>query len=787
MIRRFGNVFLLNTDNTSYMFHVLDSGHIEHLYYGRRLLDNERSDNGATVSVTAEALREKHEFAIGNGISYSKEYQNLSLEDICLEMSSRGKGDIREPFISLEFSDGSSSCDFLYSDAEIKDGKDPLADLPSSYASDKSNAQSLIVILKERYQEVFLELKYSVFEECDVITRSARLVNKSASGVKILRLMSTQLDLQHCGLKFTTFNGHWAREMQRKDVTVTSGNAVNSSVCGVSGNRANPFVMLSDNDCSEDHGDCFGFNLVYSGNHMESVSVSGFDKTRFLCGINPDGFEWYLEPGGAFEAPEAIMTFASEGYNALSENMHIFIQSHIVRGKWKDRERPILINSWEAAYFKFSESSLLKLARTASDAGIELFVLDDGWFGTRDDDHSSLGDWKVNTKKLPGGLKRLSEKINQMGMKFGIWVEPEMINENSDLYRAHPDWAVNVDGREQSLGRDQMILDLTRKDVQDNIISQMEDVFRSGNIEYVKWDMNRIFTDCVSIKLPADRQREFFHRYVLGLYRLMDTLTKEFPDILFEGCASGGNRFDPGILCYFPQIWGSDDTDAMMRRDIQRGYSYGYPQSCIGSHVSACPNHQTMRSTPIETRFAVAACGAFGYELNINEVSGEDLAAVKEQTGFYKKWRKVFQFGNYFRLSDSRWIIVSADRKLAVGIMIQDRMIPNSFFDEFRTEGLDESLDYRVTVRAAAHDVSDFGSLINMMSPVHIKQEGLMHQVVRHFVKISGEKEDISVPGSVLNSCGLRLKMRYGGTGYNENTRIMKDFDSRIYLFEAKS
>ena len=781
MIKKYNNIFLINTRNTTYMFSVLKTGHVEHLYYGKRLFSDEISNKEDIVRQTAEALREKREFAPGNTIVYSKDAQDTALEDICLEMSSYGKGDVREPFIELIHDDGTSTSDFLYSTAEIKESSHRNETLPGSYGE----TEALELKLKEKEYDLELVITYAVFEECDVITRSARLINNSAVPVVVKRLMSTQLDMYGTGLRFTMFHGHWAREMMKDDVVLKAGNIINSSMTGTSGNRANPLVMISYDDTGENSGRCYAMNLIYSGNHYESLSVSGFGKTRFVSGINPDGFSWELEAGYVFEAPEAVMTFSDEGMNGASCNMHLFVSGHIIRGKWQKKERPVLINSWEASYFRFNEASLLRLAEKAKKAGIELFVLDDGWFGKRDDDTCSLGDWKENTKKLPGGLRGLSEKINSLGMMFGIWVEPEMINEDSDLYRAHPDWAVKIPGHEQSLGRNQMILDLTRQDVRENILNQMKYVLNSGNITYVKWDMNRIFSDTSSAGSGRMSQGEFLHRYICGLYQIMDTLTKDFPDVLFEGCASGGNRFDLGILSYFPQIWGSDDTDAIMRSIIQRGYSYGYPQSAVGSHVSACPNHQTMRNTPIETRFDVAACGALGYELNLNEISDRDFKAVTEQVEFYKKWRKVFQFGSFYRIEDNRWMIVSGDKKRAIGVMIKRELEPNTFFDEFKTKGLDDLLIYNVTCRAADHEIAEFGSLINNVAPVHIRQDGFLHHAVGHFMKIKAETENVTVPGSVLNNCGLRLKQSYGGTGINDNVRVMKDNDSRMYLFEA--
>jgi alpha-galactosidase len=795
MILQNDREFLLQTKNTAYLFHVLPTGHLEHLWYGDLLFDASETEKAAAgfrtrLSFACAALAEKQEFAPGNTISYSAGHPNVCLENLCLEMSSYGKGDVREPLIELQHDDGVTVCDFLFDSAEIIEGKKDLETLPSSYGA----SQSLILTLKEKSSpDLTLFLTYSVFPDCDVITRSAKLVrsgHRSAARIQrpcvLKKLMSTQLDFQRSDFRMVTFTGHWTREMDRTETAVRAGRYVNESVCGLSSNRANPFVMLEEPGCTEETGSCYGLNLIYSGNHYESLSVGSFGKTRFVSGINPDCFSWELMPGDSFEAPEAVMVFSDKGRSGMSLCMHEFVREHIVRGKWQHRERPILLNSWEASYFRFNEATLLRLARSAKEAGIELFVLDDGWFGTRNDDTQSLGDWTVNTKKLPGGLRELSSKINGLGMMFGIWVEPEMVNENSGLYREHPDWAVNIPDRSQSLGRSQMILDLTRHDVCDYVTAAMENVFRSGNISYVKWDMNRIFSDAFSQKLPAGRQGEFFHRYSMGLYGIMKKLTEEFPEILFEGCASGGNRFDLGILSCFPQIWGSDDSDAIRRLSIQRGYSYGYPASAVGAHVSACPNHQTMRSVPLETRFDVAAFGAFGYELNLTELPERDRRTIREQIEFYKKWRPVFQYGDYFRLDDGKWMAVSRDRSRAVGCFVRREMEPNTFFEEFRTQGLDENALYHVTSRAADHCIEDFGSLINAVAPVHVRQDSMMHHAISRFVKADAEKEDCLISGRILNRCGLRLKMGYGGTGFNENTRIMKDFDSRLYLFERQ-
>ena len=417
----------------------------------------------------------------------------------------------------------------------------------------------------------------------------------------------------------------------------------------------------------------------------------------------PQSFSYRLEVGEHFEAPEAVMTYSCEGFNTMSQNMHEFVREHIVRGEWKYKERPVLLNSWEASYFDINERKLLKLAKAGKDVGIELFVMDDGWFGTRDDDAQSLGDWSVNEKKLPNGLKGLCRKIKDMGLDFGIWVEPEMINVNSKLYETHPDWVLQIPGKPHSEGRNQRILDLTKSEVREYIITSMKNIFSSADISYVKWDMNRIFSDVYSDGLSSDRQGEVFHRYVMGLYEIMKELTESYPNILFEGCASGGNRFDLGILCYFPQIWASDNTDAVSRADIQTGYSYGYPMSTVAAHVSSCPNHQTLRITPLESRFNTAAFGILGYECNLCDMKKEDLAAIKAQIELYKHWRKDMQFGNFYRGRGynngaygniTEWTCVSPDKKRAVGYIAQKLVSPNTQYEYFKAKGLEKDKKY---------------------------------------------------------------------------------------------
>ncbi|MBQ6016994.1 MAG: alpha-galactosidase [Clostridiales bacterium] len=791
-------LFILDTPHTTYAMKVTGSGHIEHLYYGRKIrLDDD------------DGLTEQHEFAPGTSAVYSKEQSNFSLDDIRLEMSSYGKGDVREAFLEIVNSDGSMTSDFLYESFSESRGRDGGTEgLPTSYGED---AEVLTVTLADKANALKLELIYCVYPDSDAITRNARLINEGEGDVKIRKLMSTQIDLDPDSYVFTTFTGAWAREMKKTDMSVSSARLVNSSYTGNSSNRANPFVMLSRRGATEEYGDVYGFNLVYSGNHYESVEKSPFGKVRFLSGINPTGFEWKLAKGESFLTPEAVMTYSSMGYNGMSGQMHDFVSKHILRGPWKDRLRPVLLNSWEASYFKISEGKLLRLARKAKQAGIELFVMDDGWFGERNDDTTSLGDWYPNKKKLPHGVKGICDKVRALGLEFGIWVEPEMVCRNSNLYREHPAWAMEIPGKDHSEGRNQMVLDLSSTEVQDYLIKAMSDVFSSADISYVKWDMNRNFSDVFSKSLPCDRQGEAAHRYILGLYRVMRELTKKFPEILFEGCASGGNRFDLGILSFFPQIWASDDTDALCRSEIQNGYSYGYPMSTVTAHVSDCPNHQTLRRTPIETRFNVASFGVLGYECNLNDMSKEDFEAVKAQISMYKKWREVMQFGRFFRsksMNDSRscdgdelggsgisaleplpgneisWTVVSPDKSKAVSMTMQILTHPNAQWGVLKPLGLDECSKYHLEGREMKFDLRDFGGLINYVAPFHVKQDGFIHKTVAKFYKMNAEKESHDMYGDAMMYAGVHLRSAFASGGYNENMRYYPDFGSRIYTIE---
>ena len=770
-------VFVLDTDNTTYLFAVTPSRHLEHLYYGGKIRIDKAED--------CAHIRERHEFELGNCISYDKKFPQVMLEDMCLEMSGAGHGDIREPFVSLVYPDGSRSVDFLYEKSTLSNQKEPLQTLPCAY-TENGKTEHLIVELRDG--ALVMELHYTVYPACDVITRSAVLLNEGDT-VQVERLMSMQLDMPFGGAAVTSFHGAWGREMNRHTAALPVGKLVLESRTGCSSNRVNPFFMVHSPDANEASGSVYGFNLIYSGNHYAAAEINAYGKTRIVSGIQPEGFRWLLEKDGRFETPEAVMTYSENGFTGQSQNMHRFVRDHIVRGVWRDRPRPVLLNSWEACYFNINEKSLVSMARSAKDLGVELLVMDDGWFGERDNDRCSLGDWTPSVKKLPGGLRSLAEKIIAEGLKSGIWVAPEMVNTDSRLYRKHPDWAMAIPGKRHSEGRTQRVLDLANPEVQDFLIQKMSEVFSSAPVSYVKWDMNRIFSDVYSPYLPAERQGETAHRYIMGLHRVADTLAKSFPDILFEGCASGGNRFDLGMLCWFPQIWGSDNTDAICRAHIQEGYSYGYPQSCVGAHVSASPNHQTLRRTPLATRFAVAAFGALGYECDVRDLPSPEKQAIREQIALYKKWREVLQFGDFYRITEGnlhRWTCVSPDKSRAVVLLLQELTEANVQAHRLQLRGLDPDKTYRLYNIPGRVDVRTFGSLINTVTPVHVRQDSVLHNVIAKQVKMSGEAEKVTATGSVLMHTGVMLSPAFSGSGFNEKVRIFPDFAARLYFLEAE-
>lgn len=775
--------YVLDTPHTTLVFLTLPTGQIETAYYGSSI----RLDSADE----ALSLSEKNEFPPGNSIDYNADKNPYTLEDVRLLVGTYGKGDIREPFVEAVAPDGSTTLDFVLTDTEIDDGKNTIEGLPSSHEksdAEEDSAKTLCFTLTDRNNGYVLKIYYSVYPDSDVIARSARFENASDEPVTLTRLLSGQLDVFGSGYKVTTFTGAWTREMNMHEVTVSAGNYTVSSVVGSSSSRANPYVIVSDPSCTEDHGRCLGSNLIYSGNHYESISVNTYGKTRILTGINPVDFDFRLEPGESFSAPESVMAFTEDGYSALSIIMSDFVRDHIISGEWAHKDRPIVLNSWEASYFDINEKKLLSFAKKGKELGAELFVMDDGWFGKRDDDHSSLGDWNVNLKKLTHGLSYLADRIHGLGLLFGIWVEPEMVNVDSDLYRAHPDWAIDIPGKSHSEGRFQRFLDLSNPEVVEFAIDAMSRIFSSASIDYVKWDYNRIFSDVYSPYLKEKSNGELFHRYILGLYQIMDALVKKYPHILFEGCASGGNRFDLGILSYFPQIWASDNSDAISRLAIQQGLSMGYPLSAATGHVSACPNHQTLRRTPMNTRFNVAAFTSYGMEVNPLDLSTEEFEELKSYNDLYKRLRHTLQTGDFYRVNDEdntvKWVTVSKDKSQAVGMMLVKEIKPGIRYENLKFKGLDPEKKYHVYNIPINIDVRTFGSMINTMAPVHVKPGSVVESAVAKFVKLKSEVLDETVSGSVLMNAGLNLPSAFTGTGYDEKIRVMTDFGSRLYIAE---
>ena len=568
---------------------------------------------------------------------------------------------------------GSSVTDIRYRSHRIYPGKPKLEGLPATYTNDDSEAETLEIVCVDELTGAEITLIYAAFSKLDVITRSVRIANTSDKPFSIERVHSAAVDFTEMDFDMLHLQGRWAKERTLVTRHLEFGLQGIHSRRGSSHNN-NPFIALARDGYTEESGEVFGFSFVYSGNFAAEVEVDCMRSTRVLMGTDPVDFAWKLEPGESFQAPEVVMVYSDHGVGGMSRTYHKLYRFNLCRGEWKTKKRPIIVNNWEATYFNFDSEKLVAIAKDAADLGIEMLVMDDGWFGKRNNDKSSLGDWYVNEDKLKGGLAELVRRVNALGVKFGIWFEPEMISPDSDLYRAHPDWCLHTEGRERSIGRNQYVLDMSRKDVRDNIFDQMYKILSSANIEYVKWDFNRNLTEVGSELLPPDRQSEVAHRYMLGVYELLERLLAAFPHLLLEGCSGGGGRFDAGMLYYSPQIWTSDDTDAIERLEIQYGTSIVYPPSAMSAHVSACPNHQTKRTSPFKTRGDVAMAGAFGYELDLTKLNDEERGLVRRQVADYHRYYDVIQNGDYYRLinpteskgdmtSAAAWESVSSDKR----------------------------------------------------------------------------------------------------------------------------
>lgn len=769
------HIFTLETDRTGYLFRVTPFGHLEHIHYGARVPQNE-----------IETLLTKRNIMHGSSVLYSPQDDAYCLDNLPLEWSGVGCGDYRQTPLEVKLADGTFRTDFVFESYEIATGCVPMETLPAAY-DETGTAETLIVTLRDQAGGCRLLLYYTVFPAVDVISRRAVLINTGEGDVSIRRIMSMQLDLENEGFSLVTFDGAWAKETHRHDRMLQYGQYVNSSVTGASSNRHNPGFLLYADGATQSHGHVYGFNLVYSGNHIGLAERTPFDLVRVQLGIHPSCFEWTLSPGARFETPEAVMTFSPDGFNGMSARFHDFVNAHIVRGEWKGKERPVLINNWEACFFRFTRRKLLRLARQARRLGVELFVLDDGWFGKRNDDHAGLGDYDVNKKKLPGGIKSFAEEIRALGMQFGLWFEPEMVNPDSDLYRAHPEYAVATPGRTPLLGRNQLVLDLCNPDVRDYIVENVSRVLDDAKIDYVKWDMNRHISDAYSPVLA--NQGEFYHRYIMGFYEVLTRIFRPRPQILLESCSSGGNRFDLGMLCFSPQIWSSDDTDAMERLKIQEGLSYLYPLSAMGAHVSASPNQQTLRQTSVSTRFNVASFGCLGYELDLKHLTMLEQKEVREQIAYYLAHRKTLQYGRFFRHDTPKknkvyWQTVSGDQMQSVVGSFQTLAQAAEGNDILPLDGLAESRRYRMQTKKQSVFIRRFGGLVNHLLPIVINPNGALFRWADRLYAMRDCVETYTASGKTLHQ-GVHLNQQFVATGYREDIRMLGDFGSNLYAIDA--
>ena len=683
--------FHLYNQEISYIIKILDNDQPGQLYYGKRLTHKEDFSH-----LFEYAMRDMSPYAFEGNSTFS-------LENIKQEYPTFGCGDMRFPAYEIERENGSHVVEFVYKEHKIYNGKPKLEGLPATYVESDDEAQTLELVLEDTSINTRIVLLYTIYEAFPVIARSVRFECDSDEKITLLSAMSACVDLPDKDYEMIDLAGVWARERHVRRHKLDYGIQSIYSMRGCSSYQFNPFLALARENADEFQGQVYGFSLVYSGNFLAQTEVDNYDTARVLMGIHPNGFKWTLEKGESFQTPEMVMVYSEAGLNGMSQTFHKLYRTRLARGTWRDKVRPILINSWEAFYFDFDAPKLLGLADAAADLGMELFVLDDGWFGKRDDSTSSLGDWYPNEEKLKGTLKELAEKINAKGLKFGLWIEPEMTNKDSDLYRAHPDWLLAEQGKRICHSRNQYVLDFSKKEVREYIGDMLENLLAEVPVSYIKWDLNRTFSEVFSNGNDREYQGKVCHKYVLGVYELYERLTSRFPHVLFESCASGGARFDPGMLYYAPQGWTSDDTDAIERLKIQYGTSMVYPVSCMGSHVSASPNHQTNRVTPIETRADVAYFGTFGYELDLLKLSEEEKEEIRRQIAFMKEKRELIQKGIFYRLkspfegNETAWMIVSEDQKKALVGYYRVMQPVNVGFKRLKLKGLKEDTCYKVS------------------------------------------------------------------------------------------
>ena len=756
MIEERNGVFHLQNETASYLFRARPEGFLEQLHFGEPVALED-----------ADALAVRPGLGWGDSVLYDEKSNACCLDVLPLDWSGAGRGDYRESPVELSVQGSPVTTDFCCESFQIHEGCAPIAcGLPQS-----GDGQTLELVLFDAVHRLRLHLYYGVFETA--FTRRAVLENSGDGPVTLHKLMSFCVDLPG-EYRMHTFNGGWIAEAHRQTAEAGRAGAVNESVCGDSSNRSNCGFLLAEPDAGETCGRVYGFNLVYSGSHYASAKRSLQGLTRVMQGIHPAQFHWTLASGECFETPEAVLAFSSRGFGGLSECMHRHVNGHIIPAYWRNRPRPVLYNSWEGCMFDFTEHKLLRLAKKAKELGCELFVLDDGWFGERNGDSAGLGDYSVNRKKLPGGLKRLGERVNALGLQFGLWFEPEAVNPDSDLYRAHPDWIIPED-RPPLLGRHELRLDLSRPEVRDYIVGNVTKILDSAPISYVKWDMNRH-----SPALGAQA-----HRNVLGLYEVLHRIFDGRPELLLESCASGGGRFDLGMLCFSPQIWASDDTDPVERLKIQEGLSYLYPQSTWGAHVSQSPHAQTLRATPLATRGNVSFFGVLGYELDLQELLPVEETEIAAQIEFYKAHRQTFQFGSFRRLPCEKdavcWQVQSGQETL-VGLF--HRLLPAApGYEYLHASGLERKKRYRVTSRPQLLRAGAFGSLLRHAVPVKCRPGGLLLSAVdRHYRMYDGALET-TASGAALQA-GICLPQRFAGTGYDPSLRVQGDFGSNVFFIE---
>lgn len=694
--------FKLDAKDTSYIIAVAPCGYLAHVYFGKRVPDSDavyllRLDESPFTPLTNNRDRASY------------------LDTLPMEYPTFGTGDYRDCALKITDENGCSTCDLEYVSHKIYSGKPRLTGLPATFA-DENEAQTLEIECIDKAVGLKVTLLYTAFEDLNVITRSVKFKNCGDKPVTLAKALSACVEFDDCNFDMITLNGSWARERHVERAPLHHGKQLIDSMRGESSHQNNPFVALVSHNADEDIGEAYGFGFVYSGNFIAQAEVTQHKKTRFIMGINHADFSWLLESGEEFIAPEVVMVYSCGGIGKMSRTFHDLYRQHLIRGQYKDKRRPVLINNWEATYFDFNTEKLIGIADEASKLGIEMLVMDDGWFGHRDSDNSSLGDWFVYEKKINGGLKHLVDEVNKRGMKFGIWFEPEMVSPDSELFKAHPDWAIQVKGRPMTLCREQYVLDYSRKEVRDYVYSLMRNILDNANIEYIKWDMNRQITEAGSAALPKERQKELWHRYVLGVYDLMERLTTDYPYILLENCSGGGARFDAGMLYYSPQIWCSDDTDAIERLKIQYGTSLCYPCSAMGAHVSDCPNHTVGRNTPFETRGNVALVGTFGYELDVTRIPQQDRDMIPRQIENFNKYNSLVRTGDHYRIGNvfsdntwDAWIFAAKDKSEALLEYVQVLGRPNEHSRRIKLKGLDENAYY---YEESAPDVKLSGALL---------------------------------------------------------------------------